>query len=82
MCEYKESVTTGQTDAGQSDPYMPLCFAGNTKSQNCSECSLVSTRVFNFQVLDAKASRKTSGLKTLSGAKLAGPLKITKNVKK
>ena len=30
-----ESVTTGhtdrRTDAGQSDPYLPLCFAGDTK---------------------------------------------------
>ena len=34
-----KSVTTGrtdrrtdrQTDAGQSDPYVPLCFAGDTK---------------------------------------------------
>ena len=38
--DYQENVTTGQThtrtdgqrDAGQSDPYVPLCFAGNTKS--------------------------------------------------
>ena len=34
MCDYQESVTTAvldrQTDAGQSDPYVPLCFAGNT----------------------------------------------------
>ena len=30
MCDYQESETTGQTDAGQSDPYVPLCFAGNT----------------------------------------------------
>ena len=39
--DYIESVTTGQThthihtdrqtDDGQSDPYVPLCFAGNTK---------------------------------------------------
>ena len=33
--DYQESVTTGQThgqtDAGQSDPYVPLCFVGNTK---------------------------------------------------
>ena len=37
--DYQESVTTGQTDthtdgqtdAGQSDPYVPLCFAGDTK---------------------------------------------------
>ena len=27
---YQGSVTTGQTDAGQSDPYVPLCFAGDT----------------------------------------------------
>ena len=35
MCDYQESVTTGQTDgqtdAGQSDPYASLCFAGDTK---------------------------------------------------
>ena len=38
MRDYQESVTTGQThshrrtDARQSDPYVPLCFAGDTKS--------------------------------------------------
>ena len=32
MREYQESVTTGQTDAGQSDPYVPLCLAGDTKT--------------------------------------------------
>ena len=46
MRDYQESETTGQihtdrqsdrqtpygqTDAGQSDPYVPLCFAGDTK---------------------------------------------------
>ena len=43
MRDYQESVTTGQTgtrtdrwtdrqtDTGQSDPYVPLCFAGDTK---------------------------------------------------
>ena len=37
MRDYQESVTTGQTltdeqtDGGQSDPYMPLCFAGDIK---------------------------------------------------
>ena len=38
--DYQESVTIGQTDArthtqtdaGQSDPYVPLCFAGDTKA--------------------------------------------------
>ena len=37
--DYQESVTTrqthGQTDAGQSDPYVPLCFAGDTKRLYC-----------------------------------------------
>ena len=40
MRDHQESVSTGQTDrhtdgqtdAGQSDPYVPLCFAGDTKS--------------------------------------------------
>ena len=39
MRDYQESVTPGQTDRrtdrqtddGQSDPYVPLCFAGDTK---------------------------------------------------
>ena len=26
------SVTDGQTDNGQSDPYVSLCFAGDTKT--------------------------------------------------
>ena len=41
MRDYQESVTTGQThtqtdrrtDARQSDPYVPLCFTGDTKMQ-------------------------------------------------
>ena len=40
MRDYQESVTTvqtqrrtdRQTDAGQSDPYVPVCFAGDTKN--------------------------------------------------
>ena len=28
--------TDGQTDAGQSDPYVPLCFAGDIKSPSSS----------------------------------------------
>ena len=31
MRDYQESVPTEQTDAGQSDPYVPLCFIGDTK---------------------------------------------------
>ena len=41
MRDYQESVTTGQTDgqkdAGQSDPYVPLCFAGDTIVPLCFE---------------------------------------------
>ena len=43
MRDYQEIVTTGQTDTltdgqtdkhpGQSDPYVLLCFTGNTKSR-------------------------------------------------
>ena len=30
-CDYRRDTRTDkQTDAGQSDPYLPLCFAGNT----------------------------------------------------
>ena len=28
------SVTEGQTDDGQSDPYVSLCFAGDTKMKS------------------------------------------------
>ena len=35
MHDFQESVTirqtAGRTYAGQSDPYVPLCFAGDTK---------------------------------------------------
>ena len=37
MRDYQESMTTeqidGQTDVGQSYPYVPLCFTGNTNIQ-------------------------------------------------
>ena len=40
MRDFQESVTTGQTDtrtdAGQSYPYVPLCFAGDTKIKPCT----------------------------------------------
>ena len=39
MRDYQESVTIEQThrqtDAGQNDPYVLLCFAGNTKKEVC-----------------------------------------------
>ena len=40
MCYYQQSVTTRltdrQTDTRQSDPYVPLCFAGDTKTTHTS----------------------------------------------
>ena len=49
MCDHQESVTTGQTDgqtdAGQSDPYVPLCFASDTIKQYDMQ-SYISLSVF------------------------------------
>ena len=43
MGDYQKGVTIGQTDgqtdARQIDPYVPLCFAGHTKSIICSRYS-------------------------------------------
>ena len=36
-CDYQESMTTRQTDAGQSDPYVLLYFAGNTINYETTE---------------------------------------------
>ena len=32
-----DTQTDGQTDTGQSDPYVPLCFAGDTKHVACNK---------------------------------------------
>ena len=39
--KYQEILTTGQKDAGQSDPHVPLWFAGDTIRQK-HDCSLTS----------------------------------------
>ena len=52
MRDYQESVTTGQpdgrteTDAGQSDPYVPLCFAGDTIKYNNAKRSIPAHPTF------------------------------------
>ena len=52
MFDYQGSVTTGQTDGqtdtGQSDPYVPLCFAGDTKSEECM-CRLRNIAMCDYQ---------------------------------
>ena len=55
MRDYQESVTTGQTDththtdgqtdAGQSDPYVPLCFPSDTK-RGKSDCLTTQSTIF------------------------------------
>ena len=34
----KSKQTDGRTDAGASDPYVPICFSGDTKSYFYSSC--------------------------------------------
>ena len=56
MGDYQESVTTGkththiqtdgQTDAGQSDPYVPLCFADDTMKYE--KCCVIRGSVINL----------------------------------
>ena len=60
MRDYQESVTTGHTDRGQSDPYVPLCFTGDTIKFNsiinfifrayfkCLQAAVLSYRPFSF----------------------------------
>ena len=73
MCDYQESVTTGQTDAltdgqtdaGQSDSYMPLCFAGDTKSKsNATKVELDTILIpqihtLNFKLIFPKMIKKS-----------------------
>ena len=40
-CDYRTNI---QTDAGQSDPYVPLCFAGDTKMTELSNGPLTNAR--------------------------------------
>ena len=62
MCDYQESGTTRQTDARQSDPYVPLCFAGHTTMMLLTICNEISiTR--DWQPTSASVdSGRTEGL--------------------
>ena len=47
MCDYQiDRHTHTQTDAGQSDPYVPLCFAGDTIKSQLPRCQ---KSVFRYQ---------------------------------
>ena len=55
MHDYQESVTTGHTDAGQSDPSVPLCFAGDTIGMH------VSPAKHSYARLPRKCDYQTDG---------------------
>ena len=69
-CDYQESVTTGQrhwqadgqTDAGQSDPYVTLCFSGDTKtmqsvaSPHIQHYSMMPIMTFTFDLSPPNSS--------------------------
>ena len=80
MRDYQESVTTvqtdrhTQTDAGQSDPYVSLCFAGEIKSkfrhnnetlvrsvvnENSNACRIIDTCSRCDKYLDGMTDRWT-----------------------
>ena len=46
------SVTDGQTDDGQSDPYVSLCFAGDTKILRCNRIQNCHKNVWIFRTKD------------------------------
>ena len=53
MRDYQESVTTGQLDAGQSDPKVPLCFAGDMKingEQKISIYTIIYINLFHLMI--------------------------------
>ena len=68
MRDYLESATTGQTDrrterqtdAGQNDPYVPLCFAGDIKIPSCLPSE--PTFLFCFSFFSFGDGHKYSGL--------------------
>ena len=50
--DYHESVTTGQTDTGQSDPHVSLCFARTKKcgpylQYNYTKSRLILTHIMH-----------------------------------
>ena len=54
-----DGQTNGQTDDGQSDPYVSLCFAGDTKIGKCANMhvSIDTTAVWTF-CIDCKNSQQ------------------------
>ena len=46
-----DTQTDGQTDAGQSDPYVPLCFAGDTIKKKKSSLIISHVQIIEQQVI-------------------------------
>ena len=61
-CDYRtDRHTHTQTDAGQSDPYVPLCFAGDTKIVAAFRVMHVSPATHSFGKCDRRTDRQTDG---------------------
>ena len=45
---HTDGRTDGQTDAGQSDPYVPLCFAGDTKMIKVNDVMIKFTELWSY----------------------------------
>ena len=52
--------TDGQTEAGQSDPYVPLCFAGDTKNAWVKDSYAWPQRKCDYRT-DRRTDRQTDG---------------------
>ena len=84
MRDYQESATTGQTDtqtdAGQSDPYVPLCFTGDTKIHAQLPCiSAITTDYLDFASYENLPFTLLTKVLGSFSSELSSPLlKITK----
>ena len=68
--DYQESVTTGQThgqtDAGQSDPYVPLCFTGGTTKKLMIYCKQLKDMEIAKRDFRVRLSSHIAVTKTMS----------------
>ena len=71
-CDYRtDRQTHTQTDAGQSDPYVPLCFAGDTKSFPWHHRNDFAH--LHFSLTGNETESKTKNITTQSVASLRTP---------
>ena len=72
-CDYRtDRRTHTQTDAGQSDPYVPLCFAGDTK---------IGVSIITFIINENKTWLSVEHASTSIAARVIGLQKCCQNTK-